>query len=112
MDCPTENCDPGSKKGLMNLDLAGKIVTIFLLACTPVLQAAENADKSQTELPDLEFLEFLGQFETDEGTWIDPGSLIAEEFEQLLNATRITSPDAAAADDDDGDNDIPIDTNQ
>ena len=36
--------------------------------------AAENLQNDAA--PDLEFLEFLGQFETDSGEWIDPDSLI------------------------------------
>ena len=45
-------------------------------------------------IPDLEFLEFLGQFETDEGEWIDPGSLLAEAFTDLLDAAIATEPDS------------------
>jgi len=45
-------------------------------------------------MPDLEFLEFLGQFETDEGEWIDPGSLLAEEFTDLLDAAIATESDS------------------
>ena len=32
----------------------------------------------ETEMPSLEFLEFLGDWETDDGEWIDP-----EEMEQI-----------------------------
>ena len=54
------------------------------------------------ELPDLEFLEFLGQFESDEGEWIDPGSLLADEFSDLLNAAMIQEQNLnnAGSDDD------------
>lgn len=56
----------------------------------PLINAADNATVPDTEAaqPDLEFLEFLGQFETDDGQWIDPGSLLAEEFEDLLNVAE------------------------
>jgi len=47
--------------------------------------AAENEQNGTA--PDLEFLEFLGQFETDAGEWIDPDSLLTEEFTELLEAT-------------------------
>ena len=47
--------------------------------------AAENEENESA--PDLEFLEFLGQFETEAGEWIDPQSLLAEEFTELLEAT-------------------------
>ncbi len=38
-----------------------------------VREGSEN-----TEMPSLEFLEFLGDWETDDGEWIDP-----EELEQI-----------------------------
>lgn len=46
------------------------------------------AESEQSEdAPDLEFLEFLGQFETDAGEWIDPDSLLTEEFTELLETS-------------------------
>ena len=46
----------------------------------------ETNTSTEANLPDLEFLEFLGQFETDNGEWVAPGILMAEEFEILLEA--------------------------
>lgn len=75
----------------------------LLLACVTGLisntHAAEN-EQDPAE-PDLEFLEFLGQFETDSGEWIDPDSLLAEEFTDLLDAT---TEGGAASDSTDNDN--------
>ncbi len=53
------------------------------------IHATDNdADNSETfELPDLELIEFLGQWETDDGEWIDPNSLAGNEFAGLLNAS-------------------------
>ena len=39
-------------------------------------QVRENTE--DTEMPSLELLEFLGDWETDDGEWIDP-----EELEQI-----------------------------
>ena len=39
----------------------------------PIRENIENA-----EMPSLEFLEFLGDWETDDGEWIDP-----EELDQI-----------------------------
>ena len=47
--------------------------------------AAEN--EQEESVPDLEFLEFLGRFETDAGEWVDPGSLLTEEFSELLDVS-------------------------
>ena len=55
------------------------------------------------EMPDLEFLEFLGQFETDEGEWMDPSSLMADEFTVLLNAAMVPDPNSDTTDIDDDD---------
>lgn len=82
---------------------------VLILCFNGLLQpgfAAENEPASETEesLPDLEFLEFLGQFETDSGQWIDPGSLMAEEFEGLLNA--VENGNATTNDDDEINSDI------
>jgi len=51
----------------------------------------ESSDSSSAT--DLEFLEFLGLFETESGQWIDPDSLLSEEFGELLDAV---APDNAA----------------
>lgn len=49
--------------------------------------AAEAAAESQEAplLPDIELLEFLGSFQTDNGEWIAPESLLGEEFEELFD---------------------------
>lgn len=50
-------------------------------------------DVANDEMPDLEFLEFLGQFETDAGEWIDPGSLQTEELSELLEISALDEAD-------------------
>lgn len=66
-----------------------KIALIWLLGGVAVsAHSAENddTDNGAPEAPNLELLEFLGQFETDEGQWIDPDSLLTDEFAALLQA--------------------------
>ncbi|MCG8416179.1 MAG: hypothetical protein MI746_18325 [Pseudomonadales bacterium] len=48
--------------------------------------AAEESNDSQETplLPDIELLEFLGSFQTDNGEWIEPESLLSDEFEDLF----------------------------
>jgi hypothetical protein len=48
--------------------------------------AAENSQMNQQQQPNLELLEFLGSFATDEGEWIDPNSLLEEEFSSLIDS--------------------------
>tara|TARA_R110002073_G_scaffold221415_3_gene381553 strand:- start:88 stop:315 length:228 start_codon:yes stop_codon:yes gene_type:complete len=69
---------------------------------TGVFSNAYAAENEQNEtLPDLEFLEFLGQFETDAGEWIDPDSLAAEEFTELLDASSNIESDSDSTNTDD-----------
>ena len=37
----------------------------------------------------MEFLEFLGSFETDSGEWVDPTELLQVEFELLLEDAEL-----------------------
>lgn len=59
----------------------GTLILLGLLS-TPVFaqEPGQAGDKSEdTEMPSLEFLEFLGDWETDDGEWIDP-----EELEKIV----------------------------
>ena len=57
------------------------IVLLLGLLSSPALAQEPEQDRKSiedTEMPSLEFLEFLGDWETDDGEWIDP-----EELEQI-----------------------------
>lgn len=71
-----------------------KILALTISSIIPIAFAAENEAKETGEivLPDLELLEFLGQFETDNGEWIDPGSLLTEDFEDFLRVAEDSNP--------------------
>jgi len=60
----------------------------------PFAFAAENEASAIGEIviPDLELIEFLGQFETDSGEWIEPDSLLTENFEDLLRVAEDINP--------------------
>jgi len=49
------------------------ILILTLLVILPAISAAED-------MPSMEFLEFLGEWETEEGDWIDPGTLVDTEI--------------------------------
>lgn len=72
----------------------------LLAACVAGLFSnAYAAENEQDEaMPDLEFLEFLGQFETDAGEWMDPASLLSEDLGELLDAAADTDPENDSAD--------------
>jgi hypothetical protein len=69
---------------------------LFISVSANTAQAVE-----QEVLPDVEFLEFLGKWETDEGEWISPGILLEEQFGQILDAAY----DADASDEYESGND-------
>lgn len=56
------------------------------MLCTACVSRAAEEESVEIELPDLEMLEFLGQFATDDGDWVEPDSLLSDEFGQLLDA--------------------------
>ncbi len=71
------------RKITMSPGKAGLWSTVLLLGLlsTPAwAQEPEQARKTsdESEIPSLELLEFLGDWETDDGEWIDP-----EELEQI-----------------------------
>ena len=68
-----------------------KVLPLMIILSLLASGAKAAEDNSETEQngqssnsPDMEFLEFLGSFETDSGDWIDPTELLQVEFEQLL----------------------------
>lgn len=64
----------------MNCRVSGLFLLISLV---PFLSSAAESEQA----PTLELLEFLGQWETDEGEWIDPSELDNDKFVELLDAT-------------------------
>jgi hypothetical protein len=63
-----------------NAHLWSTILLLGLLSAPAFAQEPEQARKKveEAETPSLELLEFLGDWETDDGEWIDP-----EELEQI-----------------------------
>lgn len=85
--------------------LVARLCWLLLLGNFNCAQAAEESQAM--ELPDIELLEFLGSFQTDNGEWIEPESLLTGEFAELLNiAARMDDvTESADADNDQSDND-------
>lgn len=54
---------------------------------------ATQPPQEQEQGPSLELLEFLGQWETDDGEWIAPQDLADAEFGLLLDASLEIEPD-------------------
>lgn len=52
-------------------------VLIFMVFYQPLLNADEEVIE---DLPFIEFIQFLGEWETEDGEWIDPNEFESEGF--------------------------------
>lgn len=75
---------------------AATLVMLWMAAGASELRAVAQ----DAETPPLELLEFLGQWETEDGEWISPEDI---EYLNLAELMRMAEQQAADADDDDDD---------
>lgn len=68
------------------------------VSCSKPFAAENELDEAG---PDIEFLEFLGQFETDTGEWVAPNSLLGEGIFELLDPPTPQEADDELAQSDD-----------
>ncbi len=59
---------------------------LWILICSTSSSFAEEQNNSDS-LPTMEFLEYLGEWETDEGDWINLEDLDNEDIGKLIEAT-------------------------
>lgn len=79
---------------LLVLMLAVHCGTPALAQTAPPAANEPASEQSQDEQgPSLELLEFLGQWETDDGEWIAPEDLADAQFGLLLDASLDIEPD-------------------
>jgi hypothetical protein len=60
------------------------LLLLSMILFSPLLQAETQEDD---EAPSLELLEFLGEWETSDGEWIDPEELEDDDFAKLMSLT-------------------------
>jgi hypothetical protein len=60
---------------------------------SPAPEGPAAQQQEQEQGPSLELLEFLGQWETDDGEWIAPQDLADAEFGLLLDASLEIEPE-------------------
>lgn len=63
---------------------SGEMLVLLLFLLVPPVQADETGLRPAAETdidtdtePSLELLEFLGEWQTDDGDWVDPASLLS-----------------------------------
>lgn len=86
-------CEQGGSE--LEQSLRNHSIHTLLAACLAgfISNSFAAEDAASDDMPDLEFLEFLGQFETDAGEWIDPDSLQTEELSELLEISALGQAD-------------------
>lgn len=57
-----------------------RLMLILMVLYSSILEAQEE---TKDESPALDFIEFLGEWETEEGEWIDPNEFDTEEYAGL-----------------------------
>lgn len=75
--------------GSMNMNYRGSAYFMLLLCFITSLFAGEQT--ATETMPSMAFLEFLGEWETEEGEWIDPLELEDEDFGKLIETTIETA---------------------
>ena len=63
---------------------------VLMLTVSSADAADQHGTDAQAEAPPLALLEFLGQWETDDGEWMDPQALEDPELVNLLEAVMAT----------------------
>lgn len=69
---------------------AGTYSMLLLLSISPLFAEEQTSTES---MPSIDFLEFLGEWETEQGEWIDPIEIDDEDFDQLLETTLESKSD-------------------
>ena len=72
----------GSKK----MDCRVSLCVVLLCSISSSLAEEITNDEQQTA-PSIDFLEFLGEWETEQGEWIDPETLKDKELTNLIDTT-------------------------
>ncbi len=56
-----------------------RVIMLLLISQSTALAESPVSD----DLPSLDFLEFLGEWETGDGEWVDPAMLESDEFDNV-----------------------------
>ena len=70
--------------GWKNMSFPPRLVLLTMILTAPI---AHSQTEQEAEIPTEELLEFLGEWETEDGEWLDPEELEEEDFAELLQIT-------------------------
>ena len=68
-------------------------LSLMLTVMTLFSTALYSEDHESADVPSIDFLEFLGEWETSDGEWVDPNELNDEVYAELAEENRIGQDD-------------------
>ncbi len=73
--------------GWKNMNYRASLVLLVMILISQSLQAETAETQAGDEAPSLELLEFLGEWESSDGEWVDPADLEDDDFAKLMSLT-------------------------
>ena len=70
------------------MNCRASLVLLLMILFSQILQSETTEPADEDESPSLELLEFLGEWETSDGTWVDPSDLEDDDFAKLMSLTN------------------------
>jgi len=70
--------------GWMSMNYRHSLILLLMIQFSSILQADSQQEGA---VPSLDLLEFLGEWESSDGEWLDPAELEDNDFAKLIEST-------------------------
>mgnify|MGYP000128961095 FL=1 len=74
--------------GWMSMNYRHSLILLLMIQFSSILQATSEQDNGA---PSLDLLEFLGEWESSDGEWLDPAEFEDNDFAKLIESTESDS---------------------
>lgn len=81
--------------GWMSMNYRHSLILLLMIQFSSILQAGTEQEEGA---PSLDLLEFLGEWESSDGEWLDPARFEDNDFAKLIESTS----DVLSAEDQNG----------
>ncbi len=71
--------------GWMSMNYRHSLILLLMIQFSSILQADSEQEDGT---PSLDLLEFLGEWESSDGEWLDPADFEDNDFVKLIESTR------------------------
>jgi hypothetical protein len=71
--------------GWMSMNYRHSLILLLMIQFSSILQAVSEQDNGA---PSLDLLEFLGEWESSDGEWLDPAEFEDNDFAKLIESTH------------------------